>query len=41
MDEGEIPALLDGITRLGASELISDSASDQLLLAIRGFIQLD
>ena len=41
MDEDEMPALLDSITRLGASELISDRASDQLLSAIRGFIQLD
>ena len=41
MDEDEIPAMLDNITRLGASELISDRASDQLLSAIRGFIQLD
>lgn len=41
MDEDEIPALLDSITRLGASELISDRASDQLLSAIRSFIQGD
>lgn len=41
MDEREIPAQLDGITKLSASELISDRASDQLLSAIRGFIQLD
>jgi UDP-N-acetylglucosamine transferase subunit ALG13 len=39
MDEDEIPALLDSITRLGASELISDKASDQLLSAVRSFIQ--
>jgi UDP-N-acetylglucosamine transferase subunit ALG13 len=39
MDADEIPAMLDGITTLGASELISDRASDQLLSAIRGFIQ--
>jgi len=37
----EIPAMLDGITWLGACELISDRASDQLLSAIRRFIQLD
>jgi hypothetical protein len=41
MDADEMPALLDSIIRLGASELISDRASDQLLSAIRGFIQLD
>jgi UDP-N-acetylglucosamine transferase subunit ALG13 len=41
MDAKEIPDLLNSITKLGASELISDRASDQLLSAIRGFIQLD
>ena len=41
MDEVEIPALLDSITRLGASELISEKASDQLLSAISSFIQAD
>lgn len=41
MDTDEMPALLDSLTRLGASELISDRASDQLLSAIRGFIQGD
>jgi hypothetical protein len=41
MDENEIPALLADITTLGASELISDRASDQLLSSIRGFVQLD
>jgi len=40
MDADEIPVLLDNITRLGASELISDRASDQLLSTIRHFIQL-
>lgn len=40
MDADEIPAQLDGIMRLGASEIISDRASDQLLTAIRHFIQL-
>ena len=39
MDTNEMPALLDSITRLGTSEIISDRASDQLLSAVRGFIQ--
>lgn len=41
MNADELSTLLDSITRLGASELISDRASDQLLSAIRGFIQLN
>jgi UDP-N-acetylglucosamine transferase subunit ALG13 len=41
MDTDEMPALLDSLTRLGVSELISDRASEQLLSAIRSFIQLD
>ena len=40
MDADEIPALLVNITRLGASDLISDRASDKLLSAISGFIEL-
>ena len=41
MDEDEMPALLDSITKLNASEIISDRASDLLLSTIRNFIQLD
>lgn len=41
MDTDEMPALLDSITSLDASELISDRASDQLLSAIRNFINLE
>jgi UDP-N-acetylglucosamine transferase subunit ALG13 len=39
MDETEIPSKLDGLASLGRSEQISDRASDELLAAIRGFIQ--
>jgi UDP-N-acetylglucosamine transferase subunit ALG13 len=39
MDEAEIPSKLDGLASLGRSEQISDRASDELLAAIRGFIQ--
>ena len=41
MDTDEMSALLDSITRLVASELISDRASDQLLSAVRSFIHGD
>ena len=41
MNTDEMPALLDSITSLNASEIISDRASEQLLSAIRSFIQLD
>ena len=39
MDETEIPAQLDGLAAISRSEQISDRASDELLTAIRGFIQ--
>lgn len=39
IDETEIPAQLDDLASLGRSEQISDRASDELLAAIRGFIQ--
>lgn len=39
MTADEMPALLDGLTNLDASEIISDKASDQLLLAVRHFIR--
>jgi UDP-N-acetylglucosamine transferase subunit ALG13 len=39
MDETEIPAQLDGLASLGRAEQISDRASDELLAAIRSFIQ--
>jgi UDP-N-acetylglucosamine transferase subunit ALG13 len=39
MDETEIPSKLNGLASLGRSEQISDRASDELLAAIRGFIQ--
>ena len=39
MDEGEIVAQLDGLAALGRTERISDRASDELIAAVRGFIQ--
>jgi UDP-N-acetylglucosamine transferase subunit ALG13 len=39
MDEHEIVAQLDGLAALGRTEQISDRASDDLIAAVRGFIQ--
>jgi hypothetical protein len=39
MDEGEIVVQLDGLAALGRTEQISDRASDDLIAAVRGFIQ--
>lgn len=39
MDEGEIVAQLDCLAALGRTERISDRASDELIAAVRSFIQ--
>lgn len=39
MDEGELVAQLDCLAALGRTEQISDRASNELIAAVRGFIQ--